>query len=141
MSLVYWDSMLFIYWLESHPTCGPLVEAIIHKMGQRGDQLCTTVFTVGEVLVGPYAKGRLNEVKRFSEYFDSGDVTVLPFDRDAVERYSQIRGQYRVSPADGIHLATASVAHVDVYLTNDNKVKKLLIDGIKFIAGLDGNIF
>ena len=39
------------------------------------------------------------------------------------------------------HLATASVAQVDLYITNDAGLEKLLVDGIKFIAGLDGTIF
>jgi predicted nucleic acid-binding protein len=39
-------------------------------------------------------------------------------------------GESNVSPADAIHLATASVAHVDVYLTNDSKLRKLVVDGI-----------
>ncbi len=133
--------MVFIYWLENHPQCGPLVEAIIRKMAHRGDQLCTGMFTVAEVLVGPYKKGKLDEVRKFSEYFNSDEITVLPFGLEAVTRYAQIRAQYRISPADGIHLATASAARVDVYLTNDDKLKNLVIDGIQFIAGLDGRIF
>ena len=42
---------------------------------------------------------------------------------------------------DAICLATASLAGADLYLTNDKKLKNLVSDGIKFIAGLDGNIF
>jgi len=38
-------------------------------------------------------------------------------------------------------LAIAPVAQVDVYVTNDRKVRNLIIDGIKFFAGLDGTIF
>ncbi len=92
-------------------------------------------------MVGPYKKGKLSEVRRVSEYFDSDEITVLPFGLEAVKRYAQIRAQYRISAADGIHLATASAARVDVYLTNDTKLKNLAIDGVQFIAGLDGRIF
>jgi uncharacterized protein len=141
VSLVYWDTMLFIYWLESHPQHGKQVERIHQRMSQRGDQLCTSVFTVGEILTGAYKTGRTKEAQQLREYFESGEVRLLAFSTETADRYAKIRAQYRVSPADAIHLATASVAKVDVYLTNDTGLKKLLIEGIHFIAGLDGGIF
>ena len=141
MSLVYWDTMLFIYWLEAHPQHGKQVERIHQRMLQRGDQLCTSVFTVGEILTGPYSRGRANEVQQFHKYFASGALRVLPFSTETADRYARMRAQHKVSPADAIHLATAAVAQVDVYLTNDASLKKLSIEGIHFIAGLDGGIF
>ena len=53
MSLVYWDTMLFAYLLEAHPQFKVRVSQIAHRMEERGDTLCTSVFTVGEVLAGP----------------------------------------------------------------------------------------
>ena len=141
MSLVYWDTMLFIYWLETHPQHGKQVERIHQRMAERGDQLCTSVFTLGEILTGFYKAGRTNEVRRVRTYFETGDVRLLAFNTEAADRYARIRAQYKVSPADAIHLASASVARVDLYLTNDVDLKKLLIEGIHFIAGLDGGIF
>jgi predicted nucleic acid-binding protein len=133
--------MLFIYWLEAHPVHGPQVEQIYRRMGARGDQLCTSVLTIGEVLTGAYKTGRTDVANQIKKFFKSGELRVLPFSSEVAERYALIRAQQRVSPADAIHLATASTAHVDLYLTNDVKLRKLVIDGIKFFAGLDGNIF
>jgi predicted nucleic acid-binding protein len=141
VSLVYWDTMLFIYWLDIHPQYGKHVERIRQRMVQRGDRLCTSIFTLGEVLTGAYKTGRTTEAQKIHKYFESGEVHLLPFTSGAADQYARIRAQYRVSPADAIHLATASVAQVDLYLTNDAGLKKLLIAGIQFIAGLDGGIF
>ena len=141
MSLVYWDTMLFIYWLEAHPQHAEKVEQIHERMSQRGDQLCTSVFTVGEILTGAYKTGRTNEAAEIRSFFESETVRLLPFTTEAADRYARIRAQHNVSPADAIHLASASIARVDVYLTNDQKLKKLIVQGIQFIAGLDGSIF
>ena len=141
MSLVYWDTMLFIYWLEAQPQHGKQVERIHQRMAQRGDQLCTSVFTLGEILTGAYKAGRTTEAQEIRRYFESGAVRLLAFNTEAADRFARIRAQYKVSPADAIHLASASVAQVDLYLTNDVGLKKLLIEGIHFIAGLDGGIF
>ena len=141
MSLVCWDSMLFIYWLEWHPQHGPSIDNIHKRMAHRGDQLCTGVFTVGEVLTGACKVGSTEKTRQLTAFFSSGVVRILPFEFEAAERYAQIRATHSVSPADAIQLATASVAQVDLYLTNDRKLKNLVIDGIKFIAGLDGVVF
>ena len=57
MSRVYWDTMLFIYWLEDHPQYARRVGEIRSRMQQRHDQLITGAFTFGEVLAGVYRKG------------------------------------------------------------------------------------
>jgi len=57
VSRVYWDTMLFIYWLEDHPQFAKRVDAIHSRMQARGDQLITGAFTFGEVFAGAYRKG------------------------------------------------------------------------------------
>ena len=141
MSLVYWDTMLFIYWLEAHPRHGPQVQRVHRQMEQRGDELCTSVFTLGEILTGAYKTGHTSEAEQIRKFFERGSVRILPFNLETADRYAMIRARHRVSPADAIHLAAASLAGVDVYFTNDDRLKKLLIDGIQFIVGLDGSIF
>jgi predicted nucleic acid-binding protein len=141
VSIVYWDTMLFMYWLEAHPVHGPQVEQIHRRMTKRQDTLATSVFALGEILTGAYKTNRIKEARKIQEFFESGAVLVFPFDVRTAGRYAEIRAHHNVSPADAIHLATASLAGVDLYLTNDKGIKKLLIPGIQFIAGLDGTIF
>jgi predicted nucleic acid-binding protein len=109
-------------------------------MMQRGDQLCTSVFTVGEILTGAYKTGRQKEALQIRKYFESDVLRLLPFDLNTADRYATVRAKNKVSPADAIHLATAAQAGVDVYFTNDGSLKKLVVSGIDFIAGLDGSI-
>jgi predicted nucleic acid-binding protein len=132
--------MLFIYWFENHPQHAKQVDRIHHRMTERGDQLCTSVFTLGEILTGAYKTGHFEEANRIRRYFESPAVRLLAFNLEAAERYGRIRAQYKVSPADAIHLASASVADVHLYLSNDASLKKLVIEGIGFIAGLDAAI-
>ena len=57
MSRIYWDTMLFIYWLENNPKFAKRVGAIRTRMEERGDRLITGAFTFGEVMAGPYRVG------------------------------------------------------------------------------------
>ncbi len=35
MSRIYWDTMLFVYWMEGHPQYGRRVQEIHRKMEER----------------------------------------------------------------------------------------------------------
>jgi len=133
--------MLFVYWLEDHPLHADRMGRIREWMERRGDTLCTSAFTVGEVLTGPYRTGAIETASRIREAFRSPQIELIPFTPDTADHYAAIRGKHRVSPADAIHLASAAQAGVDLFLTNDRRLQPLAIPGIDFIAGMDVNLF
>jgi predicted nucleic acid-binding protein len=132
--------MLFIYLLEASPFFGERVQRMHEAMLRRGDILCTSVFTVGEVLTGPRKLNDGAGIIGLKKFFGSKEVEVLPFTMEAADRYSMIRAEMRVSQADGIHLATAAAAGVDLFVTNDEDLRKLVISGIRFFADIDGKV-
>jgi len=141
VSRVYWDTMLFIYWLEEHPVFAKRVDQIHHRMEARQDQLITGAFTIGEVLAGPYRKAaaqRLDDVRR---RLRNVVADIIPFTLETAERYARIRGTLRVSPADAIHLASAAEAGTDLFLTNDRQLLGKIVPGIQFIATIDTPLF
>jgi predicted nucleic acid-binding protein len=133
--------MLFVYWLEDHPVYAKRVRHILSKMEERQDRLCTSAFTAGEVLVGPYKVNAPVIAKKIRDVFESPFVEVLPFTLATADLYARIRANQGVSPADAIHLACASQAGTDLFLTNDSALTNKIIPGIQFIAGLDTNLF
>jgi uncharacterized protein len=137
MSRIYWDSMLFIYVIEKNPTYFPLVKVVHEAMKRRADTLCTSIFTLGETLVGPRKLGSQSGVDRIKNYFAGGTVSILPFTFETAEQFALIRTWTGASASDAIHLAAAVEAHVDVFLTNDAKLLSLRIPGIPLIANLD----
>lgn len=141
MSRIYWDTMLFVYLFEDNPEYVARVREIHTAIEKRRDTLCTSIFTVGEVLTGPCKRGALDVVSRIREVLRPPQVEVLPFNAESVEHYARIRADNRVTPADAIHLASAAHARVNLFLTNDRRLHGLVIPGIDFIAGLDVNLF
>lgn len=141
MSLIYWDTMLFIYLWETDSNHLARTKEIRERMLDRGDFLCTSLLTVGELLTGCYKRGQRDLASQIREALRPPAVEVLPFTLEVAERYAHIRAQHRLTPADAIHLATAAVSKVNLFLTNDRKLAKLTIPGIDFIAGLDVNVF
>ena len=141
MSRIYWDTMLFIYWLEENPQFGKRVDAIWSRMQERNDQLITGALALGEVFAGAYKRGaskeRIQEVKAALEHSVSA---VIPFTAETADAYGRIKGSMKIPPADAIHLACAATAGTDLFLTNDKNLVGKVIPGIQFIAGLDSNI-
>jgi predicted nucleic acid-binding protein len=141
VSRIYWDTMLFVYWIEDHPEHAARMNQIRKRIQARRDTLCTSVFTLGEVLTGFYKRGAPETANRIKERFRPPFVELLPFTPETADHYARIRGNHRVAPADAIHLASAAQTGVDLFLTNDHRLQRLSIPGIHFIAGMDVNLF
>lgn len=133
--------MLFVYWLERHPAYYRRIDQIHAGMLRRGDQLCTSIFTLGEVLAGPVRDSDSKAANDFRAFFRAPEIRLLPFDVETAEQYAQIRGRYRVAPPDAIHLAAAAAAGATLFLTNDRRLHRRQIAGIGIIAGLDINVY
>ena len=140
MSRIYWDTMLFIYWIEQHPTHADGLERLLSRMETRGDRLCSSAFGLGEVLVGARQRNDERLAEAIRTAMRPPHVELVPFDAAAAERYAEIRARHRTTPADSIHLACAASAGVDLFLTNDAELTRLDVRGIRFIAGLDAPV-
>src|SRR5437588_9004878 len=124
MSRIYWDTMLFVYLLEENPEFVTRVREILAGMERRRDALCTSVFTIGEVLTGPYKQSAPEVVSQIREALRPPLVDLIPFTAETAERYARIRAENRVAPADAIHLASAASVGVNLFLTNDGRLSR-----------------
>ena len=136
-SRIYWDTMLFIYWIEEHPDYVEQIDRILSRIESRGDQLCSSAFGVGEVLVGALKHGDRRRAAAIRKVMRPPQIELLPFDIETAERYAEIRARHGTSAPDSVHLACAAAAGVDLFLTNDVKLTRIEVPGIRFIAGLD----
>lgn len=140
MSRIYWDSMLFIYWLDDNPLFARRVASIHARMRERNDELITSAVTLGEVLAGVYRKGSASRADEVRSALLNLLSEVVPFTVETADHYAQIRGNTNIASPDAIHLACAASAGTDLFLTNDKSLAGRVIPGIQFIAGLDSNI-
>jgi predicted nucleic acid-binding protein len=129
--------MLFIYWLEDHPQYAQRVDTIRSRMEERHDQLITGAFTFGEVLAGAHRRGVPHLADEMRRLLQNAVSEVIPFTVETADHYARIRGTPGITPADAIHLATASQAGTDLFLTNDKRLVGKIVPGIQFIASLD----
>jgi len=137
VSRIYWDTMLFIYWLEDNAKFAHRIEEVHSRMKQRNDRLITASFAVAEVLAGCYRQGKPELAEASQRWLERIVAEILPFTNETSDYYGRIRAMPGVSSADAIHLATAAQAGTDLFLTSDKRLANKIIPGIQFIGALD----
>lgn len=136
MSRIFWDTHLFIYLWEDYGTLSQAVAELRTKMLRRGDQLLTSTFTLGEILVKPASAGNAQLCRRYEDAISSVALLV-PFDVKVARIYASIRHDRSVKAPDAIQLASAASIAADLFITNDGRLQGKRVDGIQFIVTLD----
>lgn len=136
MSRIFWDSNLFIYFLEGNDARSAAAKNLRRSMLDRGDQLLTSTLTIGEILVKPSASGDHARCRLYEDVIGRTAV-ILSFDLKTARRYAAIRATTSIKGPDAVQLACAAEAGVDLFVTNDNHLKGRQVDGIQFIVGID----
>ena len=140
MSRVYWDTMLFIYLLEGHPTFAPRARQLLERAYRRGDSLFTSYLALGELLAGAEKSPDPAKTLAMRNTIEEMGFSCLPFDGGAVVPFARLRAKQKVKIADSIHLACAASAGVDLFLTGDQHLAKLDVPGIQFIADFNNPV-
>jgi len=138
MSRIFWDTNLFVYLFEDYGNHSKQVKVLLQKMDDRGDELLTSALTLGEVLAGPMQAGDLDCCDRYEKAIRSNGI-VVPFDVSAARNFAKLRTQsgIKIRPPDAIQLACAATAKVDLFLTNDQRLHSLRVEGIHFITSVE----
>lgn len=136
MSRVFWDTNLFIYFLEGNNQLSVDTRRLRKSMLTRGDQLLTSTLTLGELLVKPLERGDRVLCSKYEEAITK-TASLLVFDAKAAWKYAEIRLDRSVRAPDAVQLACAASAQVDLFVTNDRRLQGKQVKGIQFIVALD----
>ena len=135
MSRIFWDTNLFVYLLEDKGELTEKVQSLRERMIERNDELLTSALTLGELLVKPMEAGNEVLMRRYEQAIAAA-ATVVPFDQAAAFVFAAVRRDRTIRPPDAIQLACASVAGVDLFITNDKRLSRSVVPGIHFIQSL-----
>ena len=135
MSRIFWDTNLFVYLLEDKGELTERVVSLRERMIERNDELLTSTLTLGEILVRPLEAGDETLARRYEQAITAA-ATVIPFDPPAAYAFATVRRDRTIRPPDAIQLACASVAGVDMFITNDRRLNRKVVPGVHFIQSL-----
>jgi uncharacterized protein len=140
MSRIYWDTMLFIYLMDNHPTYSSRVRQLLDRSFRRSDSLFTSYLALGEVVAGAEKSPNRGKAASIRSTIEDMGFSFLVFGDRAVTPFSALRAREKVKVADAIHLACAASAGIDLFLTGDKDLMRLDVPGIQFIADFNGPI-
>lgn len=123
--LAYFDSMVLIYFIEKHAVYGTLVRPLFELIGEGKVAGLTSYVTLLEVLVRPLQVGRKDLAAEYRRALvGSSNVFLIPVGLQVAERAALLRAELRVRTPDAIQLATAIEERADVFVTNDERLKR-----------------
>jgi predicted nucleic acid-binding protein len=135
VSRIFWDTNLFIYLFEDRGETGDRVATLRSRMLERGDDLLTSTFTIGEILVRPERAGRVDLARQYEQRLVEA-ATIVPFDLDAARAFARVRKDARIKGPDAIQLACAATARSNLFITNDERLSGRSVPGLDFIVSL-----
>ena len=126
----FWDTNLFIYWLEQPNHWSDRIEALREWHREQNLKVITSSLTAAELLVHPLTQE--NEILARKYHSLIKDMGCLSFGPDEAWVFAQLRSAYpRIKPPDAIQFACAAVKKVSYFFTNDVALKHIHVDGIQ----------
>ena len=133
-SLIYWDSCIFLLFIEGAPEWMPVLDSLIDRASTQGDiVIVTSTISIVEVAFAAAEKtgGVLDDAVAAAIddlWADRSAVQLVEFDQViAREARRLLRTSIEIDrslkPLDAIHLATAAIMRVDDCHTTDDRLQ------------------
>ena len=123
-SLVYIDSNIFIYFIETTPGFLPLVKRLFSQMAESGASAVTSQLTLAECIYRPSRNEDHELVLLYESLLESsGDVVALALDGALIKRAALNCGALGLKLLDAIHFVSALEAGCDFFVTADTAFK------------------
>ena len=122
---VYLDTNPLIYLTEGNPTFKAHIEKLFAQFDKAQVQFVTSELALTEVLVRPLRNHDTALVAIYERLFDTL-VRPMPVSREVLIYAAQLRAHTpSLFTPDAIHLATATLAKADAFVSGDAGVKEL----------------
>lgn len=118
--MIYADSCVVIYAVESHPRWGGRSRAALE--GRLGATATISSLVKLECLVGPLKHRDLALEVRFQDFF--GSIGLLDMPEEVYLRGAELRARFGLNTPDALHLACAQHHRCDALWTNDSRLDK-----------------
>lgn len=120
------DSMCFIYHFEGSDNYGELVKQVFLRLEQGQLTAVTSVLTLAEILsFENLQKDQILFEQEKVKLNATPNLSIIPVDDRISEAASILKYHYSLSLPDAIQLATSVLSGQEMFISNDNKLKKV----------------
>ena len=122
---VYIDTSPFIYYLENSALYMDKMKHFFELCLDKNIQIVTSVITVEEYLVFPYASGKIEFIENFKRFIEYMNIHVINIDSGIAEQAAKIRSRYKYFKAmDALQIEAAIASGCDMFFTNDKQLRQ-----------------
>jgi len=119
------DTSPFIYFIEAHPDFGSLVRPMIQSISMGEKEGVSSVVTLAELLVKPLQPNRLDLAQQYRDALvGQTHFRLVAVEEDVAEAAARIKARYGFGLPDAIQLATATLERAEVFVTNDQELRR-----------------
>lgn len=120
------DTCILIYHIERHPVYFPMTQSLLADIELGRFSAVASMLTLMEITVRPWQLQRSDVVHDYEEILTRfPNLTLIDVTRDIARQAARLRAQYRLRPADALHIATALVHGATAFVTNDRQLTRL----------------
>jgi len=114
------DTSPLIFFIEEHPTYGPVLDPFFESVSRGEITLITSTIALLEVLVHPIRHDDEPLAQSYNDILlSSPHISTLPVTPLTAQVAAEIRAEGKLKTPDAIHLATALTHKATTFLTND----------------------
>jgi predicted nucleic acid-binding protein len=126
ISVVGLDTAIFIYHFERHPKYFPLTQELFSGIEAGLRKGVTSTITLMEIIVKPLALGRQDVARKYEALLvNFPNLEIVDLDRNVIRQAARLRAEYRIRPPDALQASASLLNRVDVFITNDELLKRL----------------
>ena len=136
MNKLFLDTNIWIYLMEDKGARGQRALQIFSTIASRGDTILVSPLILGELLVKPLRAHDRKLADRYRQAMQSAGVKMLAMEETIAESFALLRID-GIKPQDALHLSVAAHEGCDLFITNDDRLARAVVPGIRFIASMD----
>lgn len=122
---VHVDSNVLIYFLQRNPIYTSLVRPLFELIADGKVVGVSSYITLLEIMIRPLQEGNTALAMEYRDYLvSSRNFELFPVDREIAEEGANIRATFKTKTPDSIQLATALRQRADIFLTNDEDLRR-----------------
>jgi predicted nucleic acid-binding protein len=121
---LYLDASVVILHIQGSPRVQASINVRMQCATDAGGQIIASDLTRLECRVRPLRTGDVALMARYDQFFNSGEVTLVPISREAWDSAAEVRAKHRLKTPDALHVACAVTLGCDLLLTADGRLAR-----------------
>lgn len=116
------DTNIFIYHFHDIDPYTKFTDKIFSGLAENKLRAITSLITLTELLSHEFSDSTLKALRE--SFFTVPNLQVMDFDKNVALEAARIRREYKYRLPDAVQLATAMYGKAQVFITNDDRLKK-----------------